>query len=177
MTFVDNKGYQGACYQLDSTTTLEDFDSAYIKNKATQGGVIFAINDSEFNFTKGKFRDNFGNDGAVLYAMYNSKPRALKFSDCEFTNNTADQNLMQLMSSQAFIEDSKFIDNSATFVNHGITMITSMTEFYSSEVTFTEGYSDKLDLEKLDCGFFSLFLSSTIHIGNNSKISNLQALN
>ena len=53
MTFVDNKGYQGACYQLDSTTTLVDFDSAYIKNKATQGGVIFAINDSEFNFTKG----------------------------------------------------------------------------------------------------------------------------
>ena len=78
--------------------------------------------------------------------MYNSKDRALKFRNCEFTNNTADQNLMQLMSSQAFIEDSKFIDNSATFVNHGITMITSKTEFYSSEVTFTEGYSDKLDL-------------------------------
>ena len=84
---------------------------------------------------------------------------------------------MQLMSSKAYFEDSIFTDNSATFVNHGITMITSETEFYNSQVTFSPGYSDNLDLQKLDCGFFSLFLSSTIRIGNKTKISNLKALN
>ena len=53
---------------------------------------------------------------------------------------------MQLMSSKAFFEYSTFTDNSATFVNHGITMITSETEFYNSQVTFSPGYSDNLDL-------------------------------
>jgi hypothetical protein len=72
---------------------------------------------------------------------------------------------MQLMSSKAFVEDSVFLDNSATFVNHGITMITSTIEFYNSTVSFSPGFADTLDLSKLDCGFFSLFLSSVITIG------------
>ena len=69
------------------------------------------------------------------------------------------------------------MDNAATFVNHGITMITSKTEFYNSTVTFSDGFSDSLDLTKLDCGFFSLFLSSTLILGNQTHISNLEALN
>ena len=78
--------------------------------------------------------------------MYNSSPRALSFETCYFIRNTAIQNLMQLMSSKAYFDDSIFTDNSAQFVNHGITMITSETEFYNSQVAFSPGYSDNLDL-------------------------------
>ena len=38
--------------------------------------------------------------------MYNSYEQALTFSECIFDSNTADQNLMQLMSSQVYIEHS-----------------------------------------------------------------------
>ena len=48
---------------------------------------------------------------------------------------------------------------------------------YNSTVTFTDGFADNLDLSKLDCGFFNLFLASKITIGQNSEISNLVALN
>ena len=107
-------------------------------NFANQGGVIFAINDSNFTITHGQFERNFAEEsGAVLYAMYNSDERALTFDDCYFYLNSAHQNLMQLMSSEAYIVNSLFEDNSAQIVNHGITMITSNLKFVRSEVTFT----------------------------------------
>lgn len=56
-------------------------------------------------------------------------------------------------------------------------MITSQTEIYNSTVTFSPGFADKLDLSKLDCGFFSMFLGSKLTLAQNSEISNLQALN
>ena len=81
------------------------------------------------------------------------------------------------MSSNTYIKDSIFENNSADIVNHGITMITSNLEFVNSTITFTKEFSDKLELSKLDTGFFSLFLSSKIYITDNSRISNLKALN
>ena len=100
MNFFANKGYQGACYQLDSNTVLTDDQSIYYQNKAVQGGVTFAINDSIFTKNRDKFIQNLASeDGSVLYALYNSNPRALSFIECEFTENSATQNMMQLMSS------------------------------------------------------------------------------
>ena len=84
------------------------------------------------------------------------------------------------MSSEAYIVQSLFEDNSAQIVNHGITMITSKLEFVNSEVKFTDEFAATLDdvrLNKLDTGFFSLFLSSTIYISDHTYISNLKALN
>ena len=56
-------------------------------------------------------------------------------------------------------------------------MITSNLEFLRSNVTFVDVDKDSLDVSKLDCGFFVLYLSSTIVIADNSNISNLKALN
>lgn len=94
MVFEQNIGYQGGVYQLDSWTNLDDKNSVYRKNKATQGGVVFAINDSQFVFTDSDFLSNSGYDGAVLYGMYNSNKRALSFIDCRFIRNNSQQNLM-----------------------------------------------------------------------------------
>lgn len=87
---------------------------------------------------------------------------------------------MQLMSSQAYISDSVFIDNSAVIVNHGITMITSKLEFVNSNVTFTNEFAESLTIEKLsklDTGFFSLFLNSAVYITDGTRLDNLRALN
>ena len=81
------------------------------------------------------------------------------------------------MSSKALIENSQFENNSALISNHGINMITSTTEVYNSTVNFDPKFAEKLDLKKLDCGFFSMFLGSTLHLAKNSEISNLKALN
>ena len=56
-------------------------------------------------------------------------------------------------------------------------MITSTTEIYNTTISFTEGMEHSLNLEKLDCGFFSMFLGSHLELGHNSKIENLVALN
>ena len=81
--------------------------------------------------------------------MYNSDPRALSFENCVFTLNFARQNLIQLMSSEAYIYQSYFEDNSAKIVNHGITMITSNLEFVNSTVTFTDEFAESLTTAKL----------------------------
>lgn len=76
-----------------------------------------------------------------------------------------------------FIENSTFTDNFAKFVNHGITLISSKVEMRESEVTFTEGFADNLDLSRLDTGFFNLFPASELHIKDNTVFSNLKGLN
>ena len=70
-----------------------------------------------------------------------------------------------LMSSNAYISNSNFTDNYATKINHGITMITSNLEFYSSNVSQTDELLQQLDLSKLDTGFFNLYLGSNIYLG------------
>lgn len=69
------------------------------------------------------------------------------------------------------------MDNSATRVTHGFTMISSNLNFFNSTVNFSEGFADKLRLEKLDTAFFNLYLGSSIEMGRNTTISNLVALN
>jgi len=56
-------------------------------------------------------------------------------------------------------------------------MITSKTEMYNTTVTFSPGFGDTLDISKVDCGFFSMFLGSTLRLGSTSEVSNLKALN
>ena len=70
-----------------------------------------------------------------------------------------------------------FQDNVAAVSNHGINMITSKTEIYNTTIEFSEGTADALDLQKVDCGFFSLFLGSHLDLGKSSTIKNLRALN
>ena len=85
------------------------------------------------------------------------------------------------MSSEAYITNSVFEDNSASIVNHGITMITSNLDFVNSRVTFTDEFTEELNrktqVSNPDTGFFSLFLSSRIQIRDHTYISNLKALN
>ena len=85
--------------------------------------------------------------------------------------------MIQLLVSNAYIEDSLFLDNSAIRVSHGFTLITSKLDFFNSTVNFSQGFADTLSLKKLDTAFFSLFLGSYIQIGRNTTISNMVALN
>ena len=82
---------------------------------------------------------------------------------------------MYLRSSEMLIDNSTFTDNSALYVNHGLSLITAKLEIRESTISFTEGFAETLNLERLDTGFFDLFLGSTLYIKDNSVISNLKA--
>lgn len=56
-------------------------------------------------------------------------------------------------------------------------MITSTAEVYNSTISFSPSWADSLNVEKLDCGFFSMFLGSHLELGQHSVISNMRALN
>ena len=109
--------------------------------------------------------------------MYNSFERALYYNECTFKGNNAGQNSMQLMSSQAYIENSFFLDNIGHGSNHGINMITSTAEIYNSTITYSDKSINLFDVQNIDCGFFSMFLGSHLSLGRNTEISKLNALN
>ena len=109
--------------------------------------------------------------------MANNQPFALKFYNSTFQDNYGEQNLIHLSLSEMYIENSIFLDNYARFVNHGITLLSSLVEMRESEVRFSEGFADSLDLARLDTGFFNLFPASTVYIKDNTIFSNLRALN
>ena len=68
------------------------------------------------------------------------------------------------------------LDNYAQFVTHGITLIYSHLEVESTMIRFTEAGLGKLidmDMQKLDIGFFNLYLSSELHISKNTEVRSL----
>ena len=70
----------------------------------------------------------------------------------------------------ASIVNSNFIDNIATSVNHGITLINSQIYIYGSLINYTQ--SDFLtSTNQVDSGFFNLNYQSKIEI-SNSTITN-----
>ena len=177
MNFVGNKGYQGACYELDQDNSLKDSESKYMQNSAKLGGVVFNNNQSKLTFIDVVFEENYAEDGAVLYSLLNTPDFKATFNRCSFLRNHAGQNLMQFLTSSALITDSTFVDNWAESVNHGITLKNSNLEFTSSTVSFTDEMKDHERSGKTLAGFFSLFAESYIVIGKDTIFSNLKAKN
>jgi hypothetical protein len=181
MQFRLNKGLNGACFQIDSNSEWTDNNSKYIKNRSTLGGVVYAINDSKFKISNAIFQKNLAQDGSVLYSLYNSGERALVITNSQFLDNISESNLMQIMSSQVYIHSCSFLDNYSTLVNHGITLISATTEVYNSTIRFTpeeaKKREDSLEMRRVDTGFFSLFLTSILKLGEGTVIENLIALN
>ena len=48
---------------------------------------------------------------------------------------------------------------------------------FVEECDESRDFFDRLDLSKLDTGFFNLYLTSNAHITNNTVVKNLQAQN
>lgn len=111
-------------------------------------------------------KNNYGFDASTIYGMANTDPEALKISDSELMNNSAKQNLVNLLLSEMVIENTYFKDNSAELVNHGITMITSRLVMKGSIVEFSDEFADSLreNTQQVDTGFFNLFLTSKLYI-------------
>ena len=84
---------------------------------------------------------------------------------------------MNLMSSNVFIENSFFMDNSAEKYTHGISMISSIVEVYGTSITFTEHFAENLNVMYVEVGFFQLMLNSNLTIGDDTRISNIRASN
>ncbi len=74
------------------------------------------------------------------------------------------------------IKDCEIVDNFAQTVTHGVTMIASEVFVEGTQIQNTEPfYKYILDkkLEKVDTGFFNLYLSSELHISKNTEIRSL----
>jgi hypothetical protein len=70
------------------------------------------------------------------------------------------------------------VDNFANQVTHGLTMIASEVFVESSQIYNTEAFLDELwakNLDKVDTGFFNLYLSSQLHISNQTEIRRITA--
>ena len=103
---------------------------------------------------------------------------------------------MHMLLSSLKINHTLFMNNYAQVVTHGITLITSNLVLSDSLVEFNthcyytysltelrflrlcdddNRFEDRLDLSKLDTGFFNLYLTSKAHITDNTIVRNLIA--
>ena len=73
--------------QLDSGSEMDVTDSAFERNAAEIGGVIYAIANSRFNIKNTQIIGNFGFDASAVYGMANNQPFALQFYNSTFHNN------------------------------------------------------------------------------------------
>ena len=74
------------------------------------------------------------------------------------------------------IKDCEIVDNYAQTVTHGMTMIASEVFVEGTKILNTEPFYEFISnkkLEKVDTGFFNLYLSSELDISKNTEIRSL----
>ena len=72
-----------------------------------------------------------------------------------------------------FSKDCQLTDNYAQYVTHGITLISSQLFIEATLINFTDAGRlkiDNLNLDKLDTGFFNLYLGSELHLSKKTII-------
>ena len=92
---------------------------------------------------------------------------------CDIKGNFSRQNLIHILLSSMMIQKSTLSDNYAMFVTHGITLISSQLWVETTKIMFTDQGREKVDalnLDKLDTGFFNLYLKSTIYISKGTVV-------
>ena len=76
------------------------------------------------------------------------------------------------------ISECEIVDNWAAAVTHGITLISSELYVDATQISFTEAGKAKvlaLKLDRVDTGFFNLYLGSSVWLSNNTEVRNLVA--
>ena len=192
----NNLGFKGGCIWILSS----EFDankSSFTDNKAIQGGVIFAIQKSFFQIRNSVLRNNIAEDGGIIYAMSCTNQSdgrvaryidlvdeegelvpSLLFLNSEISHNWAIQNMMQIILSDAQISNCSINDNYSYQVTHGITLISSTMVVDTTQISFSESMQDRvmqLFLDKLDTGFFNLYLFSDLVLTQGTEVRNLIA--
>ena len=103
---------------------------------------------------------------------------SLLFLDSEMTNNWAIQNMMQIILSDAHISNCSITDNYSYQVTHGITMISSSMIVDKTQISFSSYMMERVSalfLDKLDTGFFNLYLFSDLVLTQETEVRNLIA--
>ena len=142
-----------------------------------QGGVIFAIRDSQVVVIDSLFRNNLASDGSTIFGLANQGAAdRMRISRTRFERNWAQQDMINLKLTDMLITDSTIVDNFATYVTHGVVLIKSQMEIASTSIYFTDDLLSRLkNIQKLDTGFFQLQLGSTLTLRSNSIIENVIA--
>ena len=189
-----NFGNEGGGMHLVSTSVSIE-ESLFARNFAFQGGVIFALQKSTVRVERSWLVQNLATDGSVMVAVANIADDSLHFEDCYFIENYGKSNSIHILLSSMTINNSTFTNNYAQSVTHGVTLISSNLRISNSLIQFERhchwtwslsqqafvevcGESDffaRLDLRKLDTGFFNLYLTSFAEITGNTTVQHLLA--
>ena len=132
----------------------------------------------------------------MIYGLANIADKSIQFEDCVFNENYANTNTIHMLLSSLVINECDFINNYALAVTHGITLISSNIVVSRTKIRFDahchwafhfldfvfmmvchdeDNFFERLDLSKLDTGFFTLYLTSSALITDNTVIQDLVA--
>ena len=104
----------------------------FLNNTANKTGIILSESDSALRCNYCYFGNNYANETSTIFA-YKNLNKLMIINNSMFLNNTSGSNLLNLIYSNAEINNTKFIDNVSKQVNNGITMIRS--KVLSSNIT------------------------------------------
>ena len=131
-----------------------------------------------------------------MYGLSNQAEGSIRFEDSLFSENYGKTNTFHMLLSSLEIDNCDFTNNYAQYVTHGITLITSNLKISNSKIRFEkechygfdfgtvtfvkicseyDDFFSRLKLEKLDTGFFNLYLTSYALITENTVIEDLLA--
>ena len=77
------------------------------------------------------------------------------------------------------LSECQIFDNYSLYVTHGITLISSTLFVESTTISFSPTFLDQIiqmNLDKVDTGFFNLYLGSDLHLSQGTVVSGLTAL-
>ena len=89
----DNFGNHGGCINLKSSSLIA-VGSTFHNNKAIEGGVIYASDDSTFRIQDSHVEANYAQFGSVLVAKNNYDEFGLVFDGTKLTYNYSEKNLI-----------------------------------------------------------------------------------
>ena len=169
----DNYGMKGGCFEINHST-LQVYNSRFSGNIANFGGVMFTLSGSEVDVMKSVFELNMATDGSVLNSVVNTKPEAIKFTESVFRFNWAEAYMFNLKLTDAVVHNCTIGDNFSFQGTHGVVMFKANLTVSETEIYFTKSNYELLrNLRKLETGFFSLLVSSSLILKDNSRIHHM----
>jgi hypothetical protein len=137
LQFINNtaKTKSAALYFISSNGIVSN--TSFSGNLAYSSGIITIEGNCYVNFTSCKFDKNWAKDSSALFAQ-NNPDSWIAFWDTNFTNNRAGTNLINLLYSNSNITNSRFIDNIADSVNHGLTLINSQANLVGVTIDYAD---------------------------------------
>ncbi|CDW72107.1 UNKNOWN [Stylonychia lemnae] len=113
--FINNKAKRGGVFSLNSASQINLTGSIFQQNQGFyESGVLNLETSSVANVFNCKFLQNMASESSVMLVMEGSKDQNITFRQCLFEANKAQKNTISVLQANLLIEDSQFLQNTAT---------------------------------------------------------------